>query len=150
MGHKLICPLFGVSLVRDPVWIVFGVPCRFLTGYSTGQDHSNLTAFLVRRLFIPPTFHPFSRPEDSDFGQQCCYGGDGELVRGSSSGGSSDSMSQKRDYDRHVSDDLLPYVLCCRSGTVNCGAYYEGRPSGSEEGYSLPIPGSLNDDYSVM
>ena len=52
-------------------------------------------------------------------------------------------MSPKADFNRHLVDDLLPYVLCCKAGEglANCSAYFESRPSGSEEGYIIPVPG---------
>lgn len=74
-------------------------------------------------------------------GQQCCYKNE-SLVKKEPAGGSADSFSPKSDFNRHLLQDLVPYVLCCKNGiTSSCGSYYDARPSGSETGYQLPIPG---------
>ena len=75
------------------------------------------------------------------FGQQCCYNAAGSLVIGQPGGGSGDKMSPVVNYNQHVLTDLLPYVYCCKSG-LKCDLYYEQRPSGSEEEYSFPFPGT--------
>ncbi len=78
------------------------------------------------------------------FGQQCCYRIDGSLAIGEPASGSVDSVSPIVDYNRHISDDIVPYVTCCQApnGTSNCNNYFERRPSGTDVGYTLPIPGS--------
>lgn len=52
-------------------------------------------------------------------------------------------MSPKIDYNRHLSDDVVPYIYCCKGqpGLTDCQEYYEWRPSGEEIEYVLPIPG---------
>ena len=77
-------------------------------------------------------------------GQQCCYRENGNLVKGEPSGGSVDIMSPNVDYNRHLSDDIVPYLYCCKTaaGTSKCNEYYQWRPSGEERGYVLPIPGT--------
>ena len=83
-------------------------------------------------------------PTGGVLGQQCCYTEEGQLVIGASSGGSSDNFSPKVAFNQHLLFDLVPYVLCCKNnpGLSSCDSYYSARPSGSEIGYSLPIPGT--------
>ncbi len=80
------------------------------------------------------------RPTSEGFGQQCCYKSDGNLITGEFAGGSVDIMSPNIDYNRHISDDVVPYVICCQAAT-KCNEYYQWRPSGTERGYALPVPG---------
>ena len=56
-----------------------------------------------------------------------------------------DMMSPKLDYNRHIADDLIPYIFCCkgRTGLTNCNEYYQWRPSGDQIRFRLPIPGKL-------
>ena len=77
-------------------------------------------------------------------GQQCCYR-DGNLVKGEPSGGSVDITSPDVDYSRHLTNDVIPYLSCCKAerGSTNCNVYYQRRPSGTEMDYILPIPGML-------
>ncbi len=51
-------------------------------------------------------------------------------------GGSSDLVSPDRNYYRHVLNDLVPYVLCCKGETFStCDSYFQARPEGSEVRY---------------
>lgn len=86
------------------------------------------------------------------FGQQCCYETDGGLVKGEPSGGSADIMSPITDYNRHLSDDIVPYLYCCHSepGRSRCNEYFQWRPSGEETGYLLPIPGICNYKHIII
>ena len=83
-------------------------------------------------------------PNENDQGQQCCYDNIGNLMILSPGGGSADSISPKSNFNMHLLEDLVPYVVCCKSGegTSNCGAYYNHRPSGEAIKYVLPIPGN--------
>ncbi len=65
------------------------------------------------------------------------------LVKGPSGGGSADSYSPSTNYNQHLIRDLVPYILCCKVDPAlpSCKDYYEARPSGSEMGYELPVPG---------
>ena len=85
----------------------------------------------------------FYRPNFNGFGQQCCYRPDGNLLRGEPSGGSVDMMSPKVDYNRHIADDIVLYVFCCKGGRglTNCNEYFQWRPSGDQIRYHLPVPG---------
>ncbi len=84
------------------------------------------------------------RPTPEGLGQQCCYKSDGNLVKGESAGGSVDTMSPNVDYNRHISDDVVPYIICCQAADITstkCDEYYQWRPSGTETEYALPVPG---------
>ena len=84
-------------------------------------------------------FHTYS---SNDFGQQCCYGENGILVKGGKGGGSADINSPLNNYYYHVLRDLLPYILCCENSmNVGCDRYFERRPSGDENGYVFSKPG---------
>ena len=98
-------------------------------------------AYVATAISIILLFH--FRPSSNSAGQQCCYGSSGILIKGAQSGGSADVMSPKADYNIHLVNDLLPYVLCCKAGVglSLCGAYYEERPSGNEMNYIIPVPG---------
>lgn len=78
-------------------------------------------------------------------GQQCCYRENGNLVKGEPSGGSVDITSPNVNYNRHLINDVIPYLSCCKgqTGSTNCDVYYQRRPSGNEMGYILPIPGTF-------
>ncbi len=52
-----------------------------------------------------------------------------------------DIMSPNVDYNRHISDDVVPYVTCCQAVNARCNKYYQWRPSGNETQYALPVPG---------
>ncbi len=84
------------------------------------------------------------RPNSDGVGQQCCYRPGGSLLRGEPSGGSIDTMSPKIDYNRHLSDDIIPFIYCCKGQNelTNCNEYYQWRPSGQEAQYRLPVPGT--------
>jgi hypothetical protein len=61
-----------------------------------------------------------------------------------------DRSSPLLDFNKHVLDDLLPYVLCCRSGSMSpCGEYERLRPSilRSAQAYEIPVPGNPPSTY---
>ena len=90
------------------------------------------------------------RPLGNGPGQQCCYGADNSLKK-KYAGGSADVESPLKSYYRHVVDDLLPYILCCKGDYNICDKYYSARPVSNEEGYILPIPGTfLKSDAFIL
>ena len=50
-------------------------------------------------------------------------------------------MSSKVDFNRHLSDDVLPYILCCKGLGPDCEEYYKWRPSTANRPYVFPVPG---------
>ncbi|XP_064398468.1 sushi domain-containing protein 2-like isoform X2 [Halichondria panicea] len=91
-------------------------------------------------------------PNFDGVGQQCCYGPIGNLMKGETSGGSVDTMSPKFNYNRHLSDDVLPYIYCCKgeTGSTKCNEYYKWRPSGQEIQYRLPLPACIFGDPHII
>ena len=72
-----------------------------------------------------------TRPPAIGAGQQCCYDAAGNLLTGSPGGGSADFASQKISVLGHYRNDELPFLLCCKAGTLSrCDDYYLHRPSG--------------------
>ena len=86
------------------------------------------------------------RPLGNGPGQQCCYGADNSLKK-KYAGGSADAESPIKSYYRHVVDDLLPYILCCKGDYNICDKYYSARPVSNEADYILPIPGKSDAYY---
>ena len=76
-------------------------------------------------------------------GHQCCYDNNGDLVTGQPGGGNADKTSPLVNFNQHILDDLLPYVLCCHTSLtmVPCDRYEDLRPSvlANAEPYEPPV-----------
>ena len=107
------------------------------------------TFTFLKKFEAIPVCSFFSFSPNDNFGQQCCYGKDGVLVK-DDPGGSTDASSPVSNYYAHVLRDLLPYILCCKDVEFSpCDTYYYGRPSGSETGYMFPKPGRYSKSFIV-
>ena len=67
---------------------------------------------------------------------------------GPSSGGSIDKVSPTgKGFDylpsflRHIEEDVLPFLFCCKGAKKLCQIYYDRRPSDDGTRYRPPIPG---------
>ena len=74
-------------------------------------------------------------------GQQCCYN-ENNLVVGYPGGGSVDQVSADVNESQHFIDDILPFILCCKTEFPSCARYYERRPSDNGSRYNPPPPGN--------
>ena len=85
-------------------------------------------------------------------GNQCCYGNNGNLIVGPTSGGSVDKVSTvgstRLNYlsnlIKHQFEDILPFIFCCKGTQTSCDIYYQRRPSDDGSAYNPPIPGTNN------
>lgn len=85
----------------------------------------------------------------SGAGNQCCYRSDGTLIVGPPSGGSVDKVAPTGtglEYWRkllgHFTEDVLPYLYCCKGMQRDCTKYYAKRPSDDGSRFSPPVPGT--------
>ncbi|XP_071833211.1 sushi domain-containing protein 2-like [Apostichopus japonicus] len=95
-------------------------------------------------IFHPGAVACYGRnAEDSQAGQQCCYGNNnGQLLRGPPGGGTADAYAPDRSASKHIKYDVLPWIACCyrREKTNDCLKYYQFRPSDDCTRYEPPRP----------
>ena len=80
---------------------------------------------------------------------KCCYGNNGNLIVGPTSGGSVDKVSLLGSTEltylsnliSHQFEDVLPFIFCCKGTPSSCDTYYQRRPSDDGSAFSPPVPG---------
>ena len=62
---------------------------------------------------------------------------------GPEAGGTVDRYAPEQHFWEHQSNDVLPFIFCCKGLFSDCMAYYERRPSDDGSDYDCSPPGMI-------